>query len=121
MVAAEESDSEEDGLETRPKKKSKTNSLPADDLDNEKASLAAAIAPAPDVYDNSFDVDDNFENDNEGLSEEDKSSHDTDKGEENIEDDDEMGHEDEGPLEVLGGGVDDRVSSVILLFYFSII
>ena len=121
MVAAEESDSEEDGLETCLKKKSKTNSLPADDLDDDEASLAVAIAPAADIYDNSFNVDDNFENNNEGLSEEDKSLHDTNKGEENIEDDDEMGHKDEGHLRVFGGGIDNGVSSVIILFYFLII
>jgi hypothetical protein len=116
MVAAEESDSEEDGPEIRPKKKSKTNSLPVDDLDDEEASLVAAIAPAADVYDDSFDMDDNFNNG--GLSEEDRSLHDTDKGEENGEDDEmgEMEHGDEGRLGDFGGGVDNGVSSVVPLF-----
>ena len=108
MVAAE-SDPEEDDLEMRPKKKSKTNnSLPGDDLDDEEAAFVAAIAPAANIYDNSFDM----ENDNGDVSEEDKSTHDA---EENV-GDDEMAYGEEEPLGVFGGGVDNGVSSVVHLF-----
>ena len=113
MVAAE-SDPEEDDLGMRPKKKSKTNSLPGDDLDEEEAAFVAAIAPAAasaDIYDNSFDM----ENDNGDVSEEDKSSHGTENAEENVEGD-EMAYGEEEPLGVFGGGVDNGVSSDFFLF-----
>ena len=43
-MVATESDSEEEDLGMHPKKKSKTNSLPGDDLDDEEAAFMAAIA-----------------------------------------------------------------------------
>jgi hypothetical protein len=89
MVAAEESDSEDWCFETRPKKKSKTNSFSAistNDLDEEEASLAVPFALAADFDDHCFDINDNFENYKENLLEgNNKSGHDTDKGEENVE------------------------------------
>jgi len=115
MVAAE-SDPEEDDLGMRPKKKSKTNSLPGDDLDEEEAAFKAAIAPAADVYDNSFDM----ENDNGDVSEEDKSSHGTENAEENVEGD-EMAYGEEEPLGVFGGGVDNGVSSDNFFFFVLVI
>jgi hypothetical protein len=104
MVATKESDSEDGGSKTHPKKKSKTN-----DLDDEEASLVAAFALAADVDDNPFDINNSFANYNGSLSEDNnnKSSHDTNKGEENVEniEYDDMEHGDED-LADFGGGID---------------
>ena len=91
---------------------------PGDDLDDEEASLVARFAPAADVCHNSLDINDNFENDNRGLSEDDNESpYDTEKDEENGEngentEDDDMGHEDKDHLGDFGGGINNGVSSL---------